>query len=368
MVIEVQSRQVTSLPASGPSIHRRTMIAAPFVLGAASALARVQGAVEKPGAGQPLTEEFRIPTSDPGVTLYLRNKRSGNDLPRPDRTILFVHGLTYAASAVFDLQLQGSSWMDFIATRGFDVWSVDIRGFGRSSRPREFLLPAALNPPYLDATTATSDLATASAFIRERRGLPRLTILAWSWGTALAARHASESPDLVERMVLYAPVWLWQGPDPSPSAPPGAYRAVTQKAARDGWLSAAPEAMRDTLLPAGWFDAWAASVWATDPEGARMEPPVVRVPNGPLVEVTDNWRSGRSFFDPAGILAPTQLVVAEWDRTTPAGQALALFPLLTRSKGKRLVVLPEGTHSIFLERNRGALFTTVQAFLEEEIA
>jgi hypothetical protein len=27
-------------------------------------------------------------------------------------------------------------------------------------------------------------------------------------------------------------------------------------------------------------------------------------------------------------------------------------------------VLPEGTHSIFLERNREALFTTVQSFLE----
>jgi pimeloyl-ACP methyl ester carboxylesterase len=258
--------------------------------------------------------------------------------------------------------------MDFIAARGFDVWSVDIRGFGRSSRPTQFSLPPGQNPPYLATATATSYLATAAAFIRERRGLPRLTILAWSWGTVLAARHASENPNLVERLVLYAPVWLWQGPDPAPSAPPGAYRSVTRKAAREGWLRAAPEAMRDTLLPAGWFDAWADSVWSTDPEGSAMEPPVLRVPNGPLVEVAENWKAGRPFFDPAEILAPTQLVVGEWDRTTPPNQALALFPQLTKSRGKRLVVLPEGTHSIFLERNRNALFTTIQTFLEEEVA
>jgi hypothetical protein len=44
--------------------------------------------------------------------------------------------------------------------------------------------------------------------------------------------------------------------------------------------------------------------------------------------------------------------------------AAALFPLLTNSPGKLLVQLAEGTHSIFLERNRGALFKAVQGFLE----
>ena len=90
-----------------------------------------------------------------------------------------------------------------------------------------------------------------------------------------------------------------------------------------------------------------------------MNPPVLRVPNGPLAELTENWKTGRTFYNPALIKAPTQLVVAEWDRTTPPSQALALFPLLANSPGKRMVVLPGGTHSIFLERNREALFTVV---------
>ena len=57
--------------------------------------------------------------------------------------------------------------------------------------------------------------------------------------------------------------------------------------------------------------------------------------------------------------------MAEWDQDTPTYMAHTLFPLLTNSPGKRLVVLGEGTHTILMERNRMALFRTVQSFLEE---
>jgi len=43
----------------------------------------------------------------------------------------------------------------------------------------------------------------------------------------------------------------------------------------------------------------------------------------------------------------------------------SIFPLLVNSPGKRLVMLGEGTHTMLMERNRGALFQTVQGFLEE---
>ena len=42
-----------------------------------------------------------------------------------------------------------------------------------------------------------------------------------------------------------------------------------------------------------------------------------------------------------------------------------IFPLLINSPGKRLVMLPEATHHMMLEKNRLMLFRTVQAFLDE---
>ena len=62
---------------------------------------------------------------------------------------------------------------------------------------------------------------------------------------------------------------------------------------------------------------------------------------------------------------PTLLVHAEWDRDTPAYMAQTLFPLLVNAPGKRYVQLPEGTHTIMMEKNRLMLFEAVQAFLDE---
>jgi len=45
--------------------------------------------------------------------------------------------------------------------------------------------------------------------------------------------------------------------------------------------------------------------------------------------------------------------------------AQAIFPMLINSPGKRLVMLPEATHHMMLEKNRLMLFKTVQAFLDE---
>jgi len=312
-------------------------------------------------------EEFMVPAKDTGIQIYLRNKRpEGMTEFSARRTVLFVHGLTYPGHANFDLPRGGRSWMDYVAERGFDVWSVDLRGYGRSSGPPA--MPQELNasPPALNAETATADLAAASDFIRERRGLSRLALVAWSWGTVLTARYAVENPAGVERIALYAPVWSRQEPGPA-SGPPGAYRSVTREAALTTWLSGVPEGKREVLIPPGWFDQWVEANWASDPEGARMTPPVLRVPNGPLHEVIEYWNAGKAFFAPEKITTPVLLIVGEWDRTTPPSMAQALFPLLTNAPQKRLIVIGEATHAMMVEKNRSQLFDEVQLFLEQAL-
>ena len=45
-------------------------------------------------------------------------------------------------------------------------------------------------------------------------------------------------------------------------------------------VTGVPENKQAGLIPAGWFEHWAGVTWATDPEGSRRNPPVVRAPNG----------------------------------------------------------------------------------------
>ncbi|MDO9710501.1 alpha/beta hydrolase [Paracraurococcus lichenis] len=344
-------------------MHRRALLAAPML-----APVVVPGAVQAQ-APQIATEEFMVPSKDAGIEIFVRNKRpESGAAPRPDRTLLFVHGATYPASTAFDLPLGGLSWMDYIAGRGFDVWCMDLRGYGRSTRPPEMAQPPEANPPLVRGETAVADIGAVAAFIRQKRNLPRIVHMGWSWGTATQARFAADNPALVERLVLYAPAWLREGPSLSAagtSGELGAYRFVTQAQARERWLTGVPAEKRAALIPPGWFEHWAGVTWATDPEGQRRNPPALRAPNGVLLDGREYWQAGKPFYDPAKITAPTLLVVAEWDHDTPPAMATTLFPLLTASPGKRLVMLAEGTHTIIMERNRGALFQAVQVFLEE---
>ena len=154
-------------------MQRRALLAAPMI---APALAALPAAAQ--GAPRLVTEEHMVPSGDPGIELFVRNKRPETLTNfTPGRTVLFVHGATYPAHTSFDLPLSGLSWMDYMAGRGFDVWCLDIRGYGRSTRPPEMAKPASESPPIVRGETAVKDIATAASFIRQRRGIDRELLL-----------------------------------------------------------------------------------------------------------------------------------------------------------------------------------------------
>ena len=312
-------------------------------------------------------EEMMVP-SDAGIEVYVRNKRPADMTAfRPERTVLYVHGATYPASTAFDLKLGDLSWMDYIAARGYDVYLLDLRGYGKSTRPKEMAEDAKSNPPIVRGETAVKDIGAVVDFIRARRNIPRVNLIGWSWGTTLMATYTTQNPGKVERLVLYAPQWIrttaslvQAGPGPL-----AAYRTVGRDQALARWLTGVPEDKKAALIPAGWFDAWAAATFTTDPAGAKAEPQFIRAPNGVIQDSNEFWAAGKAYYDPAKITVPTLLVHAEWDRDLPPYMAQTLFPLLVNSPGKRYVQLPEGTHTIIMEKNRMMLFEAVQAFLDE---
>lgn len=132
-------------------------------------------------------EEFTIPAAEPpGIQLYVRNKHpQGVKKFAPGKILLFVHGATYPAETAFDLQLNGLSWMDYIAQRGYDVYLVDLRGYGKSTRPQQMDQPAADNEPIVLTETAVKDVGAAVNFILKRRSVSKIDLLGWSWGTEI---------------------------------------------------------------------------------------------------------------------------------------------------------------------------------------
>src|ERR1700674_5889275 len=153
-------------------------------------------------------EEMMVP-SEPGIEIYVRNKRAADMIAfRPERTVLFVHGATYPAHTSFDLKLDGLSWMEYIAARGYDVYLLDVRGYGKSTPPPEMSDKPEATPPIVRGDTAVKDISAVVDFILKRRNIARLNLLGWSWGTTLMATYTSQNANKVERLVLYAPVWI----------------------------------------------------------------------------------------------------------------------------------------------------------------
>lgn len=312
-----------------------------------------------------VTEEFMVPAEDLGIELYARNKRP-RSLARftADNVVLFVHGATYPASTSFDLRLEGVSWMEYIAGRGYDVWLLDLRGYGRSTRPTEMDQPANANPPIVRTGTAVHDYAVVADWIRKRRGVEKLNVLGWSWGTAISAAYTAANADKVNRLVLYAPVWLRQTPSLTDSGGAlGAYRTVTVAETKKRRETGLPPGKKP--MPEAWFNAWADATFETDPVGSKANPKYVRAPNGVVLDGREYWSSGKPVYEPADIRVPTLLILAEWDADTPTYMAQALFPMLVNASPKRLVIVGEGTHSLIMEQNRMQLFREVQMFLDE---
>ncbi|NWB31331.1 alpha/beta hydrolase [Pseudomonas gingeri] len=304
--------------------------------------------------------EFMIPSDTPGIELYVRNKHRA-DLATwsGEKTLLFVAGSTYPASSTFDLALDGQSWMDQLAQQGYDTYLVDVRGYGRSSKPPEMLQPAGDNPPVVRAPVATSDVAAAVAFVRQRRGVSRINLIGWSWGTSLMARYTAEHNEAVVKLVLVAPQWLRETPSLADNGGTlGAYRIVKRTEAKARWLNGVPQERQTAVLPEAWFEAWADATFG--PGETQL-----KAPNGTVQDSREFWTAGRPLYDPSLIRVPVLIVHADGDRDCPLELSRAVFSKLTQAAYRRWVEIGEGTHSLFMERNRWQVFGAVQAFLDE---
>jgi pimeloyl-ACP methyl ester carboxylesterase len=313
------------------------------------------------------TESYMIPSADPGVELYIRNKHPAGIMSFPaDKILLFVHGATYPAETAFDLPLGGRSMMDYIAQQGWDVYLVDVRGYGGSTRPSEMDKPASEGKPFADTPTAVNDVSAAVNHILQKRGVARINLMGWSWGTAIMGMYTAENHAKVNRLVLYAPLWIFTTrPIIGGDGPLGAYRTVSKDSARQRWLTGVPENKKADLIPPGWFEQWADATWATDPIGSKQAPPVLRAPNGVLQDLRTYWANGKAQYDPGDMRVPTLLIHAEWDADLPSDQAHAYFAKLTNAPYKRFVEIGEGTHTIIMEKNRMQFFREVMNFLSE---
>jgi len=363
-------------------------IPAPFrILRASIPILLLAGSASAADDGQrmlSIDHYVRVKSTVPSIAgqtsqIYVRERAQGSTVTRgtpADNVVLFVHGAGTPAEVAFDVPYQDYSWMAYIARAGYDVFSMDTTGYGRSTRPSamndpcnlsaeqktQFVpgtIPAACAPSYpYNVTTIQSDWDDVGAvidYLRALRHVDKVSLVAWSLGGVRAGGYAAQHPEKVSKLVFLAPGYSRDRPASAPRLPASGVAMNTQSRADfdQNWD-------RQVGCPDQYDPAASRSVWtnmlASDPVGATWGTGVRRAPQ------TTSWGFGPEMVGKLTI--PTLMVSGQHDKQADPQRVRDLYADLG-SPQKVFVDLACSSHNAMWERNHTLLFRASLEWLQK---
>jgi pimeloyl-ACP methyl ester carboxylesterase len=284
------------------------------------------------------------------------------------RTVLFVHGAGTPGHVAFDVPHSDYSWMAYLANAGFDVFSLDFSGYGRSTRPPAMNNPCNLSPeqqaafipgllaapcPPTNSTQLTTiasdwdDLNAVVDYIRALRRVERVSLIAWSLGGPRSGGFAAKYPEKVEKLVLLAPAYSRTRSSNPPAKLPVEGVGMNKQSYQDfvdNWD-------RQVGCPEQYDTGVREAVWSTmlesDPIGATWGTGVRRAP------ATTVWGWNAETVTKSRI--PTLVVAGVHDKQVPPERGRELYADLGTPQ-KVFVDLACSSHNAMWERNHLLLF------------
>ncbi len=296
------------------------------------------------GAAKIESSEFWAKRGD--VSLYLFRKRLGGlDIPHATRPILFLaHGSSVSSRPTFDLSVPGHgeySLMDVFARFGFDVWTMDFEGYGKSSKTEG----------NSDIATGVLDLKAAAEVMRKETGQENFHLYGESSGALKAGAFAMAEPKRVGRLVLLSFTWTGQGSSTLAKRADAveSYRTHNRRLRNRDMIRsiftrdkpgtsdpAVAEAMADAELQFG--DS---------------------VPTGTYLDMTTKL----PIVEPQKVLSPVLIARGEYDGIATEEDLLNFFRKLP-APDRQFVILPGAGHSVALGINRKQFWHVMRSFLE----
>ena len=281
------------------------------------------GTIQTPCFGAEVNRQEFIVNTDTGMELMVVAKTPGAG--RLGKAVLLVHG-SGVGWVYWDIPIRDYSIMDFLAQEGLDVYAVECRGYGKSTKS---------NGMQVNATTIASDLESVIKEIARRSGVSKVAMAGHSSGGTILLVAAGMYPELVDRMILigapykkihpnfvaYAEKVIEMAKEPGKDYVPNLhYRDVEKR------LDAHDE---DVVA---WYKKIVAEEYGVMPGG--VYPDVIKNPGIPVVSSTK---------------IPTLILNGSNEYVVDPEDALEMFKDLG-SPDKAMILLPGGYHLMFIEK------------------
>lgn len=278
------------------------------------------------------------------VKLYIYRKRErAPDRSAPALPVLFlVHGSSASGRSSFDLHVPGRhySLMDHFASLGYDVWTMDFEGYGRSDK----------TDSNSNISSGADDLEAAMKVVESETGQPRVFMYGGSSGALRACLYAQRNPGRVLRLMASALVYTGAG---SPTLDKRRekleeYRSTPRRKVDRAFI----HSMFTRDRP-GTSEMIAADALA-DAELALSD----SVPTGTYLDMCAHL----PVVDPARIECPVCLIRGEYDGIATEADLLDFFAKLP-SKDKQFVFVSGLAHAATLGINRHKFWHAMQSFM-----
>jgi alpha-beta hydrolase superfamily lysophospholipase len=281
------------------------------------------------------------------VKLYMFRKRLGEPAAAaaPLPVLFLVHGSSLSALSSYDLTVPGSQYslMDVFAGYGFDVWTMDHEGYGRSSQ----------TSGNSDIASGVADLKAAAEVVQRETGRSNFHVFGESSGAIRAGAFAQSAPERVDRLILTAFTYKGEGA-----------AEIARRQQHVDELRANPRRKRDAEM--------IRSIFSRDGHPTIYDPAVAEalvasemkfgntIPSGTYLDMAANL----PLVDPTKVKSPVLMTRGEWDGNSTNDDLLDFFRQLPNGD-RQYAILPSTAHSEVFSKNRQLLWYTMKNFLGE---
>ena len=141
--------------------------------------------------------EYWANKGDVKLFLYRKRLTAPRKGAEPMPVLFLVHGSSLSSASSYDLTVPGKgeySMMDVFARDGFDVWTMDHDGYGRST----------VTSNNSDIASGVADLTAGLAVLARETGRSKYHVFGKSSGAIRAGAFAQAKPDRIDRLMLAA--------------------------------------------------------------------------------------------------------------------------------------------------------------------